>query len=97
MTRRSLWAALAGVVGLKAQIPESSENVLGTAWDERKPRNGQCPVCGKDGTELGAVAIGDGSGRYVASVAWLPKHRLCWCEHCGNLFATRRDAEREKP
>jgi hypothetical protein len=50
MTRRGVFArlgaALAGAVGLRAQVPQSSENVLGTAWSERKPNNGQCPVCG---------------------------------------------------
>ena len=51
MTRKSFFAALLAAAGLKAQVPQSSENVggpdFGKAWSERKPRNGQCPVCGE--------------------------------------------------
>jgi hypothetical protein len=114
MTRRGVVAAIAASVatcmGLRAQVPQSSENVgspdFGTAWSERKPRNGQCPACGtqakpwkrptrtvRDGMKPGP---GDGTVYLLTHEEPVgPTQNLERCAKCSAAFW--QDAEGEKP
>ena len=102
MTRRGVFATLVGAVGLKAQIPQSSENVTGLAWGERKPRNGQCPVCGRQAaawkqptvTVRDGMKPGPGDGTvYLLSheEPWGPDERRVDCEWCNCTFRQRAE------
>ena len=104
MNRRTWWMVLVGAVGLKAQLPQSSQNVTRTAWSDRKPRNGQCPVCGwqaeayrpnqsrccpRDGDDLGG-------GLVACYPEWPPcdpyDYRRIDCENCGNTYRQKAEA-----
>lgn len=91
MTKWAIWSAVLGTVGLSAQIPQSSENVgpdYGTAWSERKPRNGQCPVCGtqvpewKDDSHSAQAHLLVGNG----------KRAVC-CANCSAVFEQKEEEE----
>lgn len=95
MNRFRFLAALFGF-GAAAQVPQSSEMAagMGTAWDKRKPKNNECPVCGTmaepfhkprywDNYPSGFVETGaDGRSRPVD---------VTRCKHCNAAFW--RDAE----
>jgi rubredoxin len=95
-TRKSFLAALTGFLGIaRAQVPQSHENLLGTPWDTRKPKNRECPVCGTMAKPyktihdcFGPVNMKDGSMKFVDC----EPQRLIRCERCSNAFF--QDAEK---
>ena len=95
MKRFSFLAALFGFgAAAKAQVPQSSEMVsgMGTAWDTRKPKNNQCPVCGTMAKAYHKSAAGRCCGN---TTICFPEDPPCTdivrCARCNCIFG--RDAE----